>query len=160
MFANMREFVANKIEDRGRFISSEELNNLDSEIKRRQIRLDAAQTLGGKINQLKAETLAMINQKFLVPSGLNYYQDIPLVGGIINAFLNSITQCILAEDKEYKNILDENILNWFDEYIKSVDHPASWYIEALHYIKAHHGLKNEAEKEVNTYIDYLISGLS
>ncbi|MGB5772671.1 MAG: hypothetical protein WBM32_22795 [Crocosphaera sp.] len=76
---------------------------------------------------------------------------------MIKAFLESIIECILAQNT---NILDEYILPGFREYLTAVNHPLSWYIEALNYIKEHHGLQDEGEKEVNIYIDYLISALS
>ena len=157
MIASLRKFVVNKIEDRGRIVSSEELKELDKFLKQGQIKLETAQILLGKINQLQKETLDLIEHKYFVSSDSFSEKDRELFKNTIKAFLESIIECILSEDI---NSLDESILNLFGEYLAAVNHPISWYIEALEYIKIHHGLEDEAEKEVNTYINYLISALS
>ena len=157
MISNLRQSVANKIEDRGRIISSEELKELDNFFKQGQIRLETAQILLGKINQLQKETLDVIEHKYLASSDSYSEEDRELFKNMIKAFIESIIECILAQET---NILDEYILTGFREYLTAVNHPVSWYIEALQYIKTHHCLQNEAEKEVNIYIDYLISALS
>ncbi|MDJ0845477.1 hypothetical protein [Crocosphaera sp.] len=157
MIASLREFVANKIEDRGRIVSSEELKELDQFLKQGQIKLETAQILLGKMNQLQKETLDVIEHKHFISSDSYSDKDREIFQNMIKAFLESIIECILSEDI---NSLDESILNSFREYLKAVNHPISWYIDALQYIKTHHGLQDEAEKEVNIYIDYLISALS
>ncbi|MEA5535622.1 hypothetical protein [Crocosphaera sp. XPORK-15E] len=157
MLTGIREFVANKIENRGRFLSSKELTELEKQFKQDQVRLEAAQGLHGNINQLKEETVGIISQKFLVPSGSNSQEDLEFVRNIINWMLVTITYAILAEDT---NILDENVLNGLQESLYAQNHSPDWYIEALNYIKIHHGLKDESKEQVNTYIDYLISALN
>ena len=157
MIPHLRKFVANKIEDRGRILSLEELKELDKFLKQGQIKLEVAQILLGKINQLQKETLDVIEHKYLVSSDSYSNEDRELFKNMIKAFIESIVECILSADT---NILDEYILTGFREYLTAVNHPVSWYIEALQYIKKHHGLQDEAEKEVNIYIDYLISKLS
>ncbi|MGK7886455.1 MAG: hypothetical protein AB4057_17750 [Crocosphaera sp.] len=157
MIASLRKFVVNKIEDRGRIVSSEELKELDKFLKQGQIKLETSQILLGKTNQLQKETLDIIEHKYSPSSNSYDAQDRELFKNTIKAFIESIIECILAEDTK---ILDEYIVNGFREYLTAVNHPISWYIEALEYIKIHHGLQDEAEKEVNTYIDYLISALS
>ncbi len=157
MIASLRKFVANKIEDRGRIVSSEELKELDKFLKQGQIKLETAQILLEKINQLTQETVDVIENKYFALSDSYSDQDREILENMIKAFLESIIECILSEDI---NNLDESILNSFREYLKAANHPISWYVEALEYIKTHHGLQNEAEKEVNIYIDYLISALS
>ena len=157
MIANLREFVANKIEDRGRIVSSEELKELDLFFKQGQVRLETAQILLGNISQLTQETVDLIEHKYSASSNSYDDQDRELLKKMIKAFIRSIIECILAENTK---ILDEYIVNGFREYLTAVNHPNSWYIEALKYIKKHHGLQDEAEKEVNSYIDYLISALS
>ncbi|ACK67693.1 Phycobilisome protein [Rippkaea orientalis PCC 8801] len=157
MLTNLREFVANKIEDRGQFISSKQLTDLEKYYKQEQIRLASLATLLNKISQLTKESVDVIHQKYLLSFGYDSDDNIKLVSNIIDSFLKDIALSMLAGDP---SILDKYRLNEFHEYLKSVNHSATWYAEALKNIKEDHGLQNEANKELHTYIDYLISALS
>mgnify|MGYP002760645627 CR=1 FL=1 len=73
---------------------------------------------------------------------------------IVKLILQSLSWSLAGGEKD---LLDEYILSGFSELLKTLEHSSIWYIEALKYVKAHHGLTGEPAHQMNTLIDYLIN---